>query len=56
MEIEPTAKGTYTFFQLDPKMSFWTRLRFALSIALTPLTLLWLGRSIRVPIPRKELE
>ena len=48
-QIELT-QGTFTFLQADKEMGFSTRLRLAISVALTPLTLLFLGRSIRVAL------
>lgn len=43
-------KVTYTWFD-GSQHSFWIRLKLAVSFALTPLTLVLIGRSIRVSMP-----
>ena len=48
------SKATYTYltFQDAP---LWTRAKLAVSILLTPLTVLIMGRSIRVSVPAPDI-
>ena len=48
--VTPTSFTFYIF----TGMSFWTRLRLGLSLALAPLTILITGRSIKVTIQREQ--